>query len=82
MKDIKYLLNQKFFFNEIGIGDMAGNEKNNNKFSNAVVNKEKYMKQPVPEENTNFRLTNKLILQGIGYASFFGFLYYLKNKII
>ena len=40
------------------------------------------MKQPVPEENTNFRLTNKLILQGIGYASFFGFMYYLKNKII
>ena len=72
----------EIFFNEIGIGDMPGNEKNNNKFSNAVVNKEKYMKQPVPEENTNFRLTNKLILQGIGYASFFGFLYYLKNKII
>ena len=71
----------EIFFNEIGIGD-AGNEKNNNKFSNAVVNKEKYMKQPVPEENTNFRLTNKLILQGIGYASFFGFMYYLKNKII
>ena len=72
----------EIFFNEIGIGDMAGNEKNNNKFSNAVVNKEKYMKQPVPEENTNFRLTNKLILQSIGYASFFGFMYYLKNKII
>jgi hypothetical protein len=72
----------EIFFNEIGIGDISGNEKNNNKFSNAVINKEKYMKQPVPEENTNFRLTNKLILQGIGYASFFGFMYYLKNKII
>ena len=47
-----------------------------------IINKEKYMKQPVPEENSNFRLTNKLILQGIGYASFFGFMYYLKNKII
>ena len=72
------------FFNEAGIGILSGGEKsgNNNKFSNAVVNKEKYMKQPVPEENTNFRLTNKLILQGIGYASFFGFMYYLKNKII
>ena len=71
----------EIFFDEMGIGDI-GNEKNNNKFSNAVINKEKYMKQPVPEENTNFRLTNKLILQGIGYASFFGFMYYLKNKII
>ena len=73
----------EIFFNEIGVG-ISGGEKsgNNNKFSNAVVNKEKYMKQPVPEENTNFRLTNKLILQGIGYASFFGFMYYLKNKII
>ena len=72
------------FFNEAGAGIFGGGEKsgNNNKFSNAVVNKEKYMKQPVPEENTNFRLTNKLILQGIGYASFFGFMYYLKNKII
>ena len=69
------------FFNELNVGDMGG-EKNNLKFSNAVINKEKYMKQPVPEENTNFRLTNKLILQGIGYASFFGFMYYLKNKII
>ena len=71
----------EIFFNEIG-GDISGGDKNNNKFSNAVINKEKYMKQPVPEENTNFRLTNKLILQGIGYASFFGFMYYLKNKII
>ena len=72
----------EIFFNEIGIGDNPGGDKNNNKFSNSVINKEKYMKQPVPEENTNFRLTNKLILQGIGYASFFGFMYYLKNKII
>jgi len=71
----------EIFFDEIG-GDISGGDKNNNKFSNAVINKEKYMKQPVPEENTNFRLTNKLILQGIGYASFFGFMYYLKNKII
>lgn len=68
------------FFNDlVGSGEKSGN---NNKFSNAVINKDKYMKQPVPEENTNFRLTNKLILQGIGYASFFGFMYYLKNKII
>ena len=72
----------EIFFNEIEIGDNPGGDKNNNKFSNSVINKEKYMKQPVPEENTNFRLTNKLILQGIGYASFFGFMYYLKNKII
>ena len=72
----------EIFFNE-GIGNIGGEKNgNNNKFSNAVVNKDKYMKQPVPEENTNFRLTNKLILQGIGYASFFGFMYYLKNKII
>lgn len=72
------------FFNDMSIGNNGNGEKigNNNKFSNAVINKEKYMKQPVPEENTNFRLTNKLILQGIGYASFFGFMYYLKNKII
>ena len=71
------------FFNGMGVGSGGGEKSgNNNKFSNAVVNKEKYMKQPVPEENTNFRLTNKLILQGIGYASFFGFMYYLKNKII
>ena len=72
----------EIFFEEINNGEIQGNEKNNNKFSNSVINKEKYMKQPVPEENTNFRLTNKLILQGIGYASFFGFMYYLKNKII
>ena len=73
----------EIFFNDINIGNYGGEKSgNNNKFSNAVVNKEKYMKQPVPEENTNFRLTNKLILQSIGYASFFGFMYYLKNKII
>ena len=80
----KISFNPEKFFNEVGVGNNGGGEKsgNNNKFSNAVVNKEKYMKQPVPEENTNFRLTNKLILQGIGYASFFGFMYYLKNKII
>ena len=78
----KTSFNPEIFFNEMGIWDISGGEKNNNKFSNAVINKEKYMKQPVPEENTNFRLTNRLILQGIGYASFFGFMYYLKNKII
>ena len=73
----------EIFFNDINCGNYGGEKSgNNNKYSNAVVNKEKYMKQPVPEENTNFRLTNKLILQGIGYASFFGFMYYLKNKII
>jgi len=73
----------EIFFNDINFGNYGGEKSgNNNKYSNAVVNKEKYMKQPVPEENTNFRLTNKLILQGIGYASFFGFMYYLKNKII
>jgi hypothetical protein len=74
----------EIFFNDMCGGSFGGQEKsgNNNKYSNAVLNKEKYMKQPVPEENTNFRLTNKLILQGIGYASFFGFMYYLKNKII
>ena len=74
----------EIFFNEILGGNLNGQEKmgNNNKFTNAVVNKDKYMKQPVPEENTNFRLRNKLILQAIGYASFFGFMYYLKNKII
>ena len=71
----------EIFFSDVVGGNGGGQEKsgNNNKYSNAVVNKEEYMKQPVPEENTNFRLTNKLILQGIGYVSFFGFMYYLKN---
>ena len=79
----KIAFKPEVFFNEMAVGNSIGEKSgNNNKFSNAVINKEKYMKQPVPEENTNFRLTNKLILQGIGYASFFGFMYYLKNKII
>ena len=81
-----YVDHKIFFKPEIFFIDFEENNGKNGiqgKICNSIINnKDKYMKQPVPEENTNFRLTNKLILQGIGYGAFFGFLYYLKNKII